>query len=244
MNLKSYAFKIMLFIKEKHYQKQVKYLFFKRNHSDSLIVVFSGFSGNNRRYNYIKSFASLRIDKLYVLDTWGYQGSYYLFENGDRRPERLVDGLLEFIIGKRKYKNVYFAGSSKGGTAAIYYGLKHDATDIFAGACQYNIGDYLHRNDHESIFRGMMGDGAGDQESEVLNNIIKNRIRESANSSTVIHLIYSKGDLTYKRHIIDLIKDLEYSNIKTMHRIEVFSEHSDIGIYFPKYVVGYLNREA
>lgn len=60
-------------------------------------------------------------------------------------------------MNKYKYKRTYYAGSSKGGTAAIYYGVKNNATAVFSGACQYNLGTYLSIDKHRDIFQSMMG---------------------------------------------------------------------------------------
>lgn len=88
--------KIRLSFKEKHIGK-MKYIH-ERNGSDELIIVFSGF-GPVRKYNYMKTLAQSKIDKLFILDNFGYRGSYYWYENGKNSPNVMVSKLIEQIRG-------------------------------------------------------------------------------------------------------------------------------------------------
>lgn len=88
--------KLFLSFKEKNFGK-MKYIH-ERNGSDTLIVVFSGF-GPVPKYNYMRTLSKSKIDKLFLLDNFGYQGSYYWYENGGDEPKRLVIGLIERIRG-------------------------------------------------------------------------------------------------------------------------------------------------
>lgn len=92
--------KIRLSFKEKRYGK-LKYIY-EQNGSDELIVVFSGF-GTARKYNYMKTLAGAKIDKLFLLDNFGYRGSYYWFENGTDKPNQLVSRLIGQIGGGIKH---------------------------------------------------------------------------------------------------------------------------------------------
>lgn len=129
-----------------------------------------------------------------------------------------------------------------GGTCAIYFGLKNNATHIFAGACQYNIGSFVHREDHEHIFKAMMGENAGQAEADLLNAIMPNLLEENKNCKSIIHLLYSKGELTYQRQIIDLLNKLHECNISVIETVEFFSNHSDVGIYFTPFLSKEVNK--
>lgn len=86
--------KVLLSFKEKRYGK-LKYLF-EQNGSDELIIVFSGFD-TVRKYNYMKTLEGANIDKLFLLDNFGYRGSYYWYENGSNTPTQLVSELIEQV---------------------------------------------------------------------------------------------------------------------------------------------------
>lgn len=102
MNLRKLFSKVIYFLviklKEQTFNGKVKYLFFN-NGSKDLLIVFSGFSGEQRRYNYVKGLWNINVDKLYILDTFAYMGSYYLYENGNNEPEKLVKSLIDSVLG-------------------------------------------------------------------------------------------------------------------------------------------------
>lgn len=89
----------LLYIKlrEKKFENRLPYLFFN-NHSDELLIVFSAFTGNKRRYNYVKGLSDCKYDRLYILDPWGYTGSYNLYDNGSNYPEDVTNRLITKIL--------------------------------------------------------------------------------------------------------------------------------------------------
>lgn len=127
-------------------------------------------------------------------------------------------------------------GSSKGGTCAIYYGLKTGATDIYAAACQYHIGKYLNTDNHQRIFKEMMGNGAGKEEQAVLDSEMPNLLREKKECTSNIHLLYSKDEHTYDEHIKDMIMDMDKHGIKHIDTIKSFSDHAEVGRFFSPWI--------
>ena len=119
----------------------VEYVF-KRRNSERLLIIFSSMIG---KYNFMRALTNASADQLYIRDCWADNNSYYWFEHKKDYPERCTQNLIDSILRGRKYKDVITLGSSKGGTAAIYYGLKNNVNLIYAGACQYRVGDYLGR---------------------------------------------------------------------------------------------------
>ncbi len=178
----------------------------------------------------------MNVDRLYLLDTWGFKGSYYLFENGSKHPMELTDKVIEKYISKKKYRNVFTAGTSKGGTAALFFGLRHNVTAVFSGACQYNLGTYLYCEKHFPIFQSMMGIEAGDKERELLNKQMPSLLAEKQNIDTIVYLLYSRLEPTCEEEIIDLKNDLVKANIPFKTKEEAFEEHNQVGYYFPSFV--------
>ena len=236
---------IKLKMQERSWNKRLKYLFFN-NKSDTLCVVFSAFSGEKiRTYNYVRGLKDVHYDKLYILDVWGYMGSYYLFENGTDIPRQETLSLLKSILSRKEYKHVLTMGTSKGGTAAIYYGLTINASAIIAGACQYNLGNYLTLPEHMRIFRGMMGENAGQIEKRMLNSVMPTLLEDYSrkDSSTEIHLIYSRYEHTYEDDIIDLLNKLKECHFPVIEIEYNFINHNDVGIYFKKYIKNLLANQ-
>lgn len=238
--IKSLITRIRISINEKKY-KGLPYLYQKKG-TDTLMIVFSAFTGGKRRYNYVSSFSSIKSDKLFVLDPWGHLGSYYLFENGEGYPQEITLSLINNIIFSGKYKSVITAGTSKGGTCAIYYGLTIGANEIFSGACQYNVGDYVWREEFRGIFYGMMGKDAGQEEVDLLNDIVKAKVREARKGKSMIHVFYSKKEKTYERHIIDLLSDLKKYEVPFVDIESDFEKHELVAEPFVKYVNNYLGK--
>lgn len=187
---------IYLILNEKKYKGRLKYLY-KSNSSDTLLVVFSGFA-DKPVYNYIRTLSNVCCDKLFILDDFGYRGSYYWYEDGLTHPLDLVTSLLRDLGGGRR---IVTLGSSKGGTCALFYGLMFDATDIYAGACQYYVGTYLNAEDKVPVFKGMMGNTATKKDQEILDRMMPDMICKHRNSKSVVHLLYSDKEHTYPEHI-------------------------------------------
>ena len=218
----------------------VKFMFLNK-HTDILLVIFSAFTGENRRYNYFTKFRDLNISQLYILDTWGVTGSYYWYENGFDFPEKKVSALIDYIKKTKGIKRIITAGTSKGGSAAIYFGLKHNAESVYSGACQYRVGTYLNRPQHTKILQGMMGPMDTDKAISLLDKKIETIIRSSTRIDGIINLFYSTKELTYERQIAPLIKDLDEMKCSYSKDINDFPKHDDVGIYFPEYLIKKLN---
>lgn len=229
-------------IKCRKFEKQLPYLYYK-NGSQTLVIIFSAFTGEKRKFNYVKGLRNTNIDRLYILDPWGYKGSYNLYENGFDSPDLITCKLINKVLRGGGYKRVFMAGSSKGGTCAIYFGLKFRAAKIIAGACQYNLGTYLHRPDHEKIFISMMGKNAGEDEAYKLNQVLPSCLEAHKGCNSEVHILYSKLELTYQRQIVDLLCKLKECNIKTIEIERPFEKHEDVGKYFLPYLLAQIQNE-
>lgn len=133
-------------------------------------------------------------------------------------------------------------GSSKGGTCAIYYGLMIGADDIYAGACQYYVGNYLNTEKHLAIFKAMMGNIQHDAAVNILNRMLPDMLRQSGGTNCFVHLLYSKNEHTYDEHIRFLIEDLENSNIQFEEKLESFDDHNEVGKYFVPWILESLRK--
>lgn len=90
--------KVYFLINERTYQGRLKYVY-KRKHSKTLIVSFSGF-GPKPVYNYMRTLNTVALDQLFILDDFGFKGSYYWYENGVDVPRRLTYDLICKIIDR------------------------------------------------------------------------------------------------------------------------------------------------
>ncbi|TXC90943.1 hypothetical protein FS935_08530 [Metabacillus litoralis] len=209
--------------------------------TDYLVVVFSGFNPPNAKlansYNYIRTLRNLDCNKLFILDNYGPRGSYYLGNKEDFQVESAIASLISHFSMKYgiKQRNVITAGSSKGGSAALYYGLKYHYGHIIAGAPQTKIADYIQKNTKET-YEYMLGGNPGEENVRELNEIIFKQIH--INTLTKIYLLTSENDIQYKRHIVPFVNNMD--NYGVRYQLEVNNQienHNEIAVHFPMYLM-------
>lgn len=127
-SIKKFAYRTERWLREKTTSDGVSYIF-TNNKSKNLVIVFSGIGSD---YNYRRSFKASSWDQLYIKDSWAEGVSYYLYENGSNHPEKLTSSFIEQFLSTHQYAKIATFGSSKGGTSAIYFGLKHHVDEIYA----------------------------------------------------------------------------------------------------------------
>lgn len=174
------------------------------------------------------------VDQLFIRDCWADNASYYWYEGKSDHPERYTQAVIDHVLASKSYKEIITLGSSKGGTAAIYYGLKNKVDLVFAGACQYKVGDYLSRHQYPTKpwqWEKVVGGKPTQEWIDILDQKLEKMIESRKGCKTRIKLIYSTGEHTYPEHIVYLIKKLDECNIQHDDRIETFTDHNKNGIY-------------
>ena len=231
-HLKTFFSKTLDALMTKKSPEGVKYIW-KRKGSSTLIIVFTGIG--KVRYNYKTSLWHSPNDLLFIADCWSGGVSYYWYENKSTHPEQCTQALIDRVLAKGKYTSVVTLGSSKGGTAAIYNGLKINADRIMAGACQYYVGDYLSRHqykEHPEQWHAMVGGEPTQEWIDILDRKMPDMIEACRGSKTRVFLLYSTQEHTYPEHVKPLIEQLDACGITHEDQIEQFPEHSMIGGYF------------
>lgn len=206
----------------------VNYIFVN-NRSRKLIIIFDGIGGD---YNYRRSLKNSTYDQLYIKDNWAGGTSYYLYEKGSNHPEIAVSRFIETFTKEHTYDKIVTMGSSKGGSCAIYYGLKHKVSAVYAGASQFLVGNYIgifHENKGSGYYKNVMGGIELSKGIAILNNAFALMLEQNANSPTIVHLIYSTEEHTYTDDIVPLIRKLDECQITHIDQVEKFQEHSMIG---------------
>lgn len=152
-------------------------------------MVFSGFSDDRPRYNYINTLRKINANKLFILDELGrtdYPGAYYLGEHGDYSYKENVITFIKKIANQISNECYYFTvGSSKGGWCSLYFGMRLSATAIFAGAPQYLLGNYLDCDFHQKTFQIMIGDNKM-ADKALLNSLLPDVIEKALQSISAL----------------------------------------------------------
>ncbi len=113
---------------------------YKYKKSNKLIVIFSSCTrpGIKARYNYMNTLKYTKANQLFILDDYGedQRGVYYLGLNQDFKIQKATKSLIDYIVDKDNISEIDFVGSSKGGYAALLFGLDYPNARIITGAPQ------------------------------------------------------------------------------------------------------------
>lgn len=218
--------------------KPVKYIFQHSPNSDHLVVVFSAFNpkGSAPAYNYIRTIQSLDVNKLFILDDQGERGSYYLGINRIFDAEASVLSLITKIANENNilHKNVICCGSSKGGYAALYFGIKYSFGHVVAGAPQTKLGSYLLGAGELPTFELVAGDTSSSSK-DFLDNILYDVVANAVKVPNIIIHVGS-GDHHYRGHVLPFVDHLKSYGIDCLLDVKEYSDHGEVK-YFQSLLV-------
>ena len=197
------------------------------------MVVFSGFDAAGRqRYNYIRQLEGVAPHRMYVLDNLGERGCYYLGSDRDPYVADAVSEAIEHELARLGLgtEQLVTAGSSKGGSAAIYFGLRFGCRAL-AGAPQYYIGDYLTNASAAVAVCRLIAGGAEPEDVAWLDGVLARAIDESAAGASV-SVFSSARDEQFESHIQPMIERLESRDVENSLTVGTYVGHRAIGDEF------------
>ncbi|MYX17305.1 hypothetical protein GTY67_28575 [Streptomyces sp. SID8374] len=159
-----------------------------------------------------------RANILWIRDQFDGQNSYYLCREMDFTLEQSVINLISRVmnaLGLTPDECTMF-GSSKGGTAALHFGLKYGFRNIVASVPQFRIGSFVSES-MPGAARLMMGE-VTEEKVRVLDSVLPEVVRTSPNRDANIYLISSPQDEQYTRHVepfLGLFRD--YTNFNFVY---------------------------
>jgi hypothetical protein len=223
----------------------IKYLFYPCKGSDKLVVVFQAV---NRKpgYNYIKTLSGVHANRLYIKDEYGgdkaTRSSYYLGKGRSFDIADKVQRLITEITGSLKIErsDCIFAGSSKGGFAALYHGYRFRAGHILPGGPQVLLGDYLYSRSKKSVRPPILDHIAGglDDVSVAWANRILQEVILSATApypDTEIHV--GCREPHYREHVLPFLELVERAKIPNVAvDLADYSTHAELATHYPKFL--------
>lgn len=166
-----------------------------------LVVIFSGFRRIGT-YDFDGSVSSgLRGDILWIQDQFFDNYAYYLSKNSDMKIRDAVYALIEDVrlsLGLEK-SQCTMAGFSKGGSAALYFGIAYNYGAILATVPQMRIGSYVY-NHWPKAFRAMTRTGSP-TEREELDRLLPDLVMSDVVTSRNVYLFSSEADEQYRSEI-------------------------------------------
>ncbi len=199
-----------------------------------LIVVFSGFRPEHSPYDFDgPASTTLRSHMLWIRDDFNGKMTYYIRNRDGYGISDAVNALIEtkrLELGLEK-KQCTFIGFSKGGTAALYHGLKYEYPNILVSAPRIRVGS-ANQDQRPDIIDGMTVSGAP-EEIEELDNLLPDLIRARQDSSTNLYWFSSLADHFHATETGPILNDLrKYSNFNYFEtNSELVRRHKDVTLY-------------
>lgn len=228
----------------------IKYLFQQATTDCKfLIIVFSGFPSEGKPpcYNYIKTLKNINCNKLFILDDFNYTHSsgatYYLGYNRDFSVEMSTIALITKIANEHDipHKNIIAVGTSKGGFASLYFGLKYSFGYVISGGAQTLLGSYLLWKGSTAKEVAAFIAGGIDEECKTFLNKILFDVIEEAKNPPFLYIHVGRGDHHYQGHVLPLTECLKTCNIPYELDIAEYDGHAQLVNYFPKYLISKIN---
>lgn len=227
---------------EKLTEDGIKYLFYPNESSEKLVVVFQAIN-KKQSYNYIKVLKNFNINKLFIKDDYGLdeltKSSYYLGTKKSLKIAEYTQNLLSKIAEENNInkKNIIFAGSSKGGYAALYHGYIFGAGYIIPGGPQILLGDYLFQTNPMSIryeiFKSIVGDFTAENK-EWANSLLYNVLKGTSSPypKTKIHIGYKEPH--YEEHVVPFMNWVKEIGIPDVELdAQDYNTHEELAKYYP-----------
>ena len=166
---------------------EFKYIFKKRKYdNNSMIVVFSGFgSSGNFTYDFKNVLNDIHSSVLWIKDDFYGNAAYYYSVNGQEIHSIINDFILNIAKNNNVEKyNIILSGFSKGGSAALFYGLKYDYNKIVTTVPQIEIGTYC-KQSHKDVLFHMLGETYTERQFDALNSVIQISLNESKSNKNI-----------------------------------------------------------
>ena len=217
----------------------LKHLFVPHRKSNTLIVVFSGMNPQRASYSYLNLLNGIPHNRLYILDDFGdpVLGCYYRGTNLQDQVEQAVDALLKHVVAEHGFDRLIFCGSSKGGYAALNFGLNYPDSTIITGAPQYYLGYYLTHRRSPQLLQIIAGEQHTEDDIAAIDRHLSGKITKQANAFRgKIYLHYSTQEHTYPEHIQQLLADLKHNGYSVVEDIHDYPNHDDVATWFPPFL--------
>ncbi|MFE7210658.1 hypothetical protein ACFU93_11840 [Streptomyces sp. NPDC057611] len=173
-----------------------------KNGNRHLVVVFANFSAPDD-YGWSNGvFDNVRANILWIRDRFQGMNSYYLCREMDFSVEQSVAGLIFNVMKALSLTpdDVTMWGGSKGGSAALYFGLRYGFRNIVSIVPQFLVGTYV-RKVHPKVAAFMLGEGAPEANVRAVDAIISDLVRSGNNRTANIYLLSSPQDEQYREQV-------------------------------------------
>ena len=227
-------------------QHGLSYLLQCHSGADALVVCFPGCT-EPAHYNYVATLRSQPCHRLFLLDNYAENGLGNYLMRPDVAQQVLL--LIQDTAKQLHASRLFFAGSSKGASSALFFGFQIPDVTLCIAAPQYFIGDYLwdgivYRKNLADILQG----NPTPEGIQSLNKTLSNLVLHSPNRPKCIYLHYSDSEHTFEEHVLPMIQDLRQSSVSYREHVAHYTNHADLRFFYPAYLrqtlCGFLSAEV
>lgn len=137
------------------------------------------------------------------------------------------------------FENIITCGSSKGGTAAVYFSIKYNFGYSCVGAFQLNVGTYLNSVSsytRESVLKLITG-GFNKNSVEYLDSYYINFFENQKNIKTKLFIHAGDKDPHYLNHVVPFLKIMDKKNKNYDLDLKDYTSHGKVGTYYTEYLL-------
>ncbi|QOV34903.1 hypothetical protein IM697_33115 [Streptomyces ferrugineus] len=173
-----------------------------KNGNRHLVVVFANFSAPDD-YGWSNGvFDNVRANILWIRDRFDGMNSYYWCKEMDFSLEgsvaTLIFNVMEALALTRD--DVTLWGGSKGGSAALHFGLRYGFRNIVSIVPQFRVGTYV-RDAQPKVAAFMLGEGVPEENVRVLDALLPDLVGSEVNREANIYLVSSPQDEQYATQV-------------------------------------------
>lgn len=170
---------------------------------------------------------------LWLKDNFDGQHAYYVCRDMDHAIEDAVIELIDAELARLGLTRdeCTLLGVSKGGFAALYFGIKYGFRNIVASAPQIYVGTHTRRH-RRKIFARMTGKG-GDLEQQVLDTLLPDAVAADEATDKNIYLFSSPNDQFHEAQIVPALPMFDkYKNFNYVESdSDLVNEHTEVTRY-------------
>lgn len=196
-----------------------------------LLIVMSGFNVPDPTIYDFTLLQHTCSAVLWIKDDFGGLPAYYLCNNMRFDIEHGVSQLIRSVIDLTAPSNVSILGASKGGSAALYFGIRHNIKNIITAVPQFYLGDYA-ASMWPEVGKAMMG-SITPAAIALLNKSLPNALRRDRQIDKNIYLFTALADYQREQEILPNLELLsKYQNFNLIESASpCITQHNEVTRY-------------
>lgn len=196
-----------------------------------LLIVMSGFNLPDPTIYDFTLLQHTRSAVLWIKDDFHGLPAYYLCNNMNFDIEHGVSQLIRSVIELTTPANVSILGASKGGSAALYFGVRHNIKNIITAVPQFYLGDYAETM-WPKVGEAMMGT-ITPAAVTLLNKLLPNTLRRDRQTDKNIYLFTALADYQREQEILPNLALLQkYRNFNLIESASpCITQHNEVTRY-------------